>query len=112
MDDLLLELIECSSSEGIRAYETRAESFSLVMYRQLKRPRTDQYSVTCKKRGTTYLCTCCRLTSSLDTNGHEHIRLALDGSVWFRSRVDEGYEFVEHGLIWYPVSERSYRMRG
>lgn len=32
---LLLQLVERSGSESIRAYETRAESFSLVMHRQL-----------------------------------------------------------------------------
>lgn len=45
-----------------------------------------------------YLCTCCRLTGSLDTDSHEHIGFSLYWLVWFRSGIHERDELVEYGL--------------
>ena len=45
-----------------------------------------------------YLCTCCRLTGSLNTDSHEYIAFSLYWLVWFCSGIYEGNELVEYGL--------------
>lgn len=76
---ILLQLVEGTCTESIGTHQTCLESSSLVPSGQLG--------------------TCCRLTSTLQTNKHDDIGLALARLEGFGMRVDELDEFIENGLL-------------